>query len=148
MPKKKKKRSLAQEFDWYEKKDGTYTLRHRLAKISKEMGKFDKECKASSINDLEYRLYRLRKERLSYYPTYSEYLIARTRIKICWDWLRYKVIYEAPILSPYTIEDGTLVTRHHDGTPKFSYAELSEDESRIIIRDSEGNIIDTIYGEE
>ena len=144
MVKKKKRRSLADEFDWYEKKDGTYTQRHRLYKHSPELTKWDNLCRELSREELCFSYQRLNREKLDYYPTYQEYLEALSKIKIAYDWYRYKTVYENNLLlEPYHLEDGCIVSRRADGTPIFYYVEIDDETGRITIRDEEGNIIDT-----
>lgn len=143
----KKKRSLAEEFDWYYRKlKGDWSIRHRLSKVDAHMGSVDKYCKELDVEGLKEYVRIVKNNLKPHYPTYEEYIYSRTLIKIVRDWYKYKIAYGdttefTPIdkMPPdFDTDSGIVTSRRDDNTPIFLSVDLSEDESYYIVRDKEG----------
>ena len=154
---RKKNKSVVNRFNYYGKKDGTFTQTHKLAKKNSEMGDLDRECRDDkSIDDLEIDLYLLNKR---YGDTYRDMnteqkRYERCKFRIVRDWYEYKTIFKEIDRNEVVIDvldayRGIFTKTHtYTGEVEIITADVDEGRGRYNVRDGYGYTLDQSYYDE
>jgi hypothetical protein len=161
----KKKREIEEEFEWYKRRDNTWFIRHRLSRSgdNKEYRKiqnyYDSSCRnLLNQEEIKYILLKRRYEMKPFYPEgYDRMRFELNLLKILNDWQKLYTKYgrqvnvfglSSQVLgSYYDLEDGLTIVDSENIPQKYLYGEFSQEEDSIVIRDSDGNIVDTFSGD-
>ena len=149
----KKRRSIANRFDYYTKRNGVVVVRHKLGKKDKTTYALDKFCKSIDCNNLTSQLELMNTRYKQEYKqlTTEERRYKRVLLRIVRDWRDYKLTFNTLqtdiLLDSIDMDMGVIeATDNLTGERMIYTTAFNEEESSVMVRDNEGNIIE-VYEE-